>query len=60
MATEQKRISTILKKYEEDLISDWIKELKLSGSSKESRISEKELLAQVKEFIRLLQAAIQG
>ncbi|HZN60327.1 MAG TPA: STAS domain-containing protein [Planctomycetota bacterium] len=59
MAIEQKRISTILKKYEEDLASDWFKELKLSGSGKESRMSERELFAQAKEFIRLLQQATQ-
>ena len=59
MATEQKRISTILKKYEEDLASDWFKELKLSGSGKESRMSERELVAQVKDFIRLFREATQ-
>jgi rsbT co-antagonist protein RsbR len=54
------RIAGVLKKYEDDLVSEWIGELKTSGSAKESRIGETELFAQAKEFINLLQVAAQG
>ena len=60
MAKTQTRIAAILKKYEEDLVSEWIKELKLSGSGKELRISEADLFSQASEFISLLQQAAQG
>ena len=43
-----------------DLVADWIKDLKAGGSGKESRIKEGELLAQAKEFVNLLQAAVQS
>jgi len=60
MAIVQSQIADILKKYEDDLVAEWVRELKASGSGKESRISETELFAQAKEFISLLQKAAQG
>jgi rsbT co-antagonist protein RsbR len=60
MANAQTRIPNILKKHEDDLVAEWIKDLKSSGSGKESRISEAELFAQAKEFISLLQQAAQA
>ena len=60
MAKAQVRLAGILQKYEDDLIKDWTKELKSSGSGKESRIGEGELFSQAKEFIGLLQIATQS
>lgn len=59
MAKGQPRIGSVLNKFEGELAAEWLKELKVSGSSKESRISESELFAQAKEFISLLQHAAQ-
>ncbi len=59
MAKGQSKIAGILKKYEDDLVTEWVKELKFSGSGKETRIGEAELFAQAKEFVALLQQAAQ-
>jgi rsbT co-antagonist protein RsbR len=60
MAKSQSRTAVVLKKYEEELLSDWIKQLHAAGASKDSRISEKDLRAQAKEFLSLLQQAAQA
>jgi rsbT co-antagonist protein RsbR len=60
MAKNQLRIATILQKYEDDLVKEWIKEMRSSGSSKEARIAETEVFSQAKEFIGLLQQAVQS
>ncbi len=60
MAKSQSRLAAILKKHEEDLLSEWIKELRTSGSAKEGRISEAELVTQARSFISLLQEATQS
>lgn len=60
MAKTQTRIAALLKKHEDTLVADWINELKAVGSGREQRISEKELFAQAKEFITLLQEATQS
>jgi rsbT co-antagonist protein RsbR len=60
MAKGQTRIASILKKHEEDLVSQWSQELKAAGSGKEARISEGELFTQAKEFVNLLQQVIQS
>lgn len=60
MPKTQLTIAALLQKHEEDLIKDWIKELRSSGSSKEGRISETELFSQAREFIGLLQQAMQS
>jgi rsbT co-antagonist protein RsbR len=59
MAKAQSRTAAILKKYEEDLLSEWMTQLQAAGSGKDSRISEKELRGQAKEFLSLLQHAAQ-
>jgi rsbT co-antagonist protein RsbR len=59
MAKAQSRTAAVLKKYEEDLLSEWMHHLQASGSGKDSRISEKELRGQAKEFLSLLQHAAQ-
>jgi rsbT co-antagonist protein RsbR len=53
------RIPGILKKYEDDLVADWLKQLEASASRKDGRISESEVRAQATEFIKLLQQASQ-
>lgn len=60
MTNSSTKISDILKKYESELATEWIRELKLSGSGKEARISETELFTQAKGFINLLQVAVQS
>jgi rsbT co-antagonist protein RsbR len=57
MAKGQSRTASVLKKYEEDLLSEWMKQLQSSGAGKDSRISEKDLRGQAKEFLSLLQQA---
>jgi rsbT co-antagonist protein RsbR len=59
MGKARTRTSDILKKYEEQLIAEWIAELKLNGSGKEGRVSEADLYSQAKEFLSHLQLATQ-
>ncbi len=59
MAKGQTKIAGILNKYQDDLVAEWLRELKAGGSGKETRISEAELSAQAKEFVALLQQAAQ-
>jgi rsbT co-antagonist protein RsbR len=59
MVKGQSRTALILKKYEEELLSDWMQQLEAGGSVKDSRISQKELRSQAKEFLSLLQQAVQ-
>lgn len=60
MAKTQSRIVGILKKYEADLLSDWLGELKSSGADSDGRISETELRYQATEFISQLREAAQS
>jgi rsbT co-antagonist protein RsbR len=59
MAKGQSRTASVLKKYEEDLLSEWIQQMRSAGSAKDSRLSEKELHGQAREFLSLLQQAAQ-
>jgi rsbT co-antagonist protein RsbR len=59
MAKRQTRIAELLKKHEDDLVSEWVKDLKSTVSGKEARIGESELFSQAKEFVGLLQQAAQ-
>lgn len=59
MAKGQSRTALILKKYEEDLLSEWMQQLEAGGAGKDTRISQKELRAQAKEFLTLLQQVAQ-
>jgi rsbT co-antagonist protein RsbR len=59
MAKAQSRTAGVLKKYEEDLLSDWMHHLQTTSSTKDSRVSEKDLRGQAKEFLSLLQQAAQ-
>ncbi|MES2788522.1 MAG: STAS domain-containing protein [Planctomycetota bacterium] len=60
MTTGQSRIVGIIKKYEQDLLSDWLTELKASGADSDGRISETELRNQTTEFISRLREAVQS
>jgi rsbT co-antagonist protein RsbR len=60
MAKAQSRIAIVLKKYDEDLLSEWMQQIRAAGSGKDSRINEKELHGQAKEFLSLLQHAAQS
>lgn len=44
----------LVKKYEKDLLADWMAELKAAGSGADGRISEADLRTQATEFLRLL------
>lgn len=57
MANAVNRTPQVLKKYEKDLQTDWLADLKAVGAGSNGRISESELLAQVSEFLKLLQEA---
>jgi rsbT co-antagonist protein RsbR len=60
MAKTQSRTAAVLKNHQEDLLSEWMKHLQATGSSKDSRVSEKELRGQAKEFLSLLQQTAQS
>jgi len=60
MAKAQYRTSTILSKYENDLVSEWLKAMRAKGSSKDARISDSQLREQATDFISLLQQALQS
>jgi rsbT co-antagonist protein RsbR len=60
MAKTQNRTSTILSKYADDLVSEWLKAIRAGGSAKDARISESQLREQATEFISLLQQALQA
>jgi rsbT co-antagonist protein RsbR len=59
MAKGQSRIASVLKKYEEELLSEWLKQLESGSSARDTRISQKELRVQAEEFLSLLQQATQ-
>jgi rsbT co-antagonist protein RsbR len=60
MANGQSRIAAVLKKHEDGLLTDWLKQLQLVGAERDGRISESELRDQAKEFIALLRQAAQS
>src|SRR5580698_7528633 len=59
MAKGQSRTAAILKKYEDELLSEWRRHLAASAG-KDSRLSEEKLRGQAKEFLSLLQQATQS
>jgi rsbT co-antagonist protein RsbR len=59
MAKGQSRTAAVLKKHEDDLLSEWMKQLESGGSSKDTRINQKDLREQGREFLSLLQQAVQ-
>ncbi len=60
MAQAKSKLAKIIQEHDSDLMSEWIKALKGTGSARESRISEIELFQQVREFIDLLQKSADG
>ena len=60
MAKGQTTTANILKKHQEQLLSEWTQELKAAGTDKDSRIQESELRLQMTEFISLLQGVAQS
>ena len=60
MAKTQSKVATVLRKHEDDLVNEWLRDLKSGGAEKDSRISDSQLREQAKEFISLLQEASQG
>ena len=52
MAKGKTKTAQILRKHEDDLISEWIREMKATGSGKDARIGDTELHAQAKDFVR--------
>lgn len=59
MAKGQSRTAAVLKKYEDDLLSEWMRHLAASAG-KDSRLSEEKMRGQAKEFLSLLQQATQS
>jgi rsbT co-antagonist protein RsbR len=59
MAKAQSRIGAVLKKYEADLLTDWTREIKSGEAAGDRRIGQAEIDAQCKEFLNLLQQALQ-
>lgn len=60
MAKGQSRLIGILKTHEQDLLSEWLKELKSSGGDNEGRVADAELKKQAGEFLNQLQVATQS
>lgn len=59
MAAKQRRAPEILKTFENQLLADWLAELKATGETAGTKITESELKSQVQEFLNLLQQAAQ-
>lgn len=53
------RIADVLKRQKQQLLTDWLQELKLASGDGEGRITDSELTVQSSEFIDQLQAASQ-
>lgn len=60
MTASKSRIPEILKKYETELLADWIKEQVGSAGQQSGRMKEAELREQCASFLRLLPQATQG
>ena len=58
-AERSTRIPEILRKHEAEILSDWMRQQQESISRRRDLISDQELQAQSREFLRLLQAATQ-
>ena len=59
MAKAQPGIATFLKKYQDELLSEWMGELRATASGNDLRINDAELHEQAREFLNLLQQAAQ-
>jgi len=54
------KLAEIIRAFESDLSSQWIKALRSTGSVRDLRISETELVQQISDFIDLLLQAVDG
>lgn len=59
MATGETRIAAVLKKYEDDLLAEWLREMPSMLAGKEQRFGDLDLQDQAREFLSLLQRATQ-
>jgi rsbT co-antagonist protein RsbR len=57
MASGASKVVDVLKKYEGEILADWLTELKAGGMGNDGRTSESELHAQTKEFMGTLREA---
>jgi rsbT co-antagonist protein RsbR len=57
MAKTERGVASILRKHERDLLSDWVRELKATGSGADGRLGENELHAQAETFLKLVRQA---
>jgi len=60
MAKASTRVADVLKKYEDELVAEWLKVLREGGAGKDLRISDADLTKQAAEFVSLLQQAAQN
>lgn len=59
MAKAQSRTAAVLMKYEDELLAEWMQQLRAEGAGKDTRISDSDLHAQCREFLNLVQKAAQ-
>jgi rsbT co-antagonist protein RsbR len=57
MSERQSVTAAALKKYESELLEDWMSQLRSSGAGRDGRITDHQLQLQAQEFIALLQEA---
>ncbi|HTU26973.1 MAG TPA: STAS domain-containing protein [Pirellulales bacterium] len=60
MAKSQTSLAAILKKHEDELVKEWIVDLKAKIGAGRNRVNDTELFAQAKEFVGLLQRSVQS
>jgi rsbT co-antagonist protein RsbR len=60
MSQRQSVTTAVLKKYENELLEDWMNQLRSSGGGRDGRITEHQLRLQAQEFIALLQDATES
>ena len=60
MANGPTATAALLQNHQDELLADWARELESAGSTRDGRISESELRAQMHEFLSLLQDVAQS
>ena len=58
MAALQQRTIDLIRSHQDAVVAQWVEQLATTGQSQDSRLSARELDAQVREFWRLFQAAL--
>ncbi len=59
MADVVNGVGTVLKKYEQDLLKEWVRDLTQGSATHDRRMGEQEIREQAQEFLNLLQVAAQ-